>query len=119
MTKPRLNREAPAVREPALEQHRRSRAARTAAAIRINARLDDATARELERLIEETGDSVTDVIKSAIHCYHSTLAGKARRSVFELFSEAGLIGCASGPSDLSTHYKEYLTESLLEKHGGK
>jgi len=28
-----------------------------------------------------------------------------------------LIGCGSGPSDLSVNYKEYLAEGWAEKHG--
>lgn len=88
-----------------------------AGAKRLNARLDEATASELARLVEQTGHSVTDVIKSAIHNYHLALAEKSSRSVFEAFTEAGFIGCADGPADLSTRYKEYLTDSLVEKHG--
>lgn len=113
----RLRSDQPVARDSATETRWESRAARAPVVTRVNARLDEATARELEQLVAETGASVTDVIKNAIHCYHLSLAGKGKRSSFDLFGEAGLIGCAEGPANLSTRYKEALTGSLLEKHG--
>lgn len=80
---------------------------------RVNARLDEATQRELEQLQRDTGGSVTDVIREAIHRYYLQAASQAH-TVADDFAD--LVGCIDGPADLSTHYKAELLASLARKH---
>jgi hypothetical protein len=86
------------------------------AALRINARLDPQTAAELAALVKAGGHTVTEVIKNAIHCFYREQSERASQPALELFRAAGLIGCADGPQDLSSRYKDYLGESLVDKH---
>ncbi len=89
------------------------------AALRINARLDPQTASELDALVKAGGQTVTEVVKNAIHCYYRQQTERASQPALDLFRLAGLIGCADGPPDLSSRYKDYLGESLVQKHALK
>lgn len=82
---------------------------------RISARLDPQTAKRLERLLQETGLGVTDLICSAITEYFD-LHIKGERDKKESLRENNFIGCVDGPKDLSSSYKEVLTRSLSQKH---
>jgi hypothetical protein len=90
-----------------------------AIAVRINARLDPQTAAELDALVKAGGGTVTEVIKSAIHCFYRQQTERANPPALDLFRAAGLIGCADGPADLSRRYKDHLGESLADKHALK
>lgn len=86
--------------------------------MRINARLDEIHSRKLEYLKRATDAGVSEVVKDAIDVYYDQM--KARKpSAAEIFQESGFIGIAEGPEDLSTRYKEVLTESLDAKHGDR
>jgi hypothetical protein len=89
------------------------------AGLRINARLDPETASELHSLVKAGGQTVTEVIKNAIHCYYRQQTERASLPALELFRSVGLIGCTDGPQDLSSRYKDDLGESLAQKHALK
>lgn len=81
---------------------------------RLNARIDDALARKLATLRRRLGISTTEIVRRSIeHYYRVTFAsGGSPASIIEA---SGLVGCATGPADLSTRYKEELTRSLDSK----
>ncbi len=79
---------------------------------RVNARLDARTHAELECLVRETGQSVTEVIRTAIHRYYQQRQAPAH-SVADDFAD--LIGAVEGPEDWSVDYKRSLTEGLAQK----
>jgi len=81
---------------------------------RINARIDDALARELEEIRAITSESTTEVLRSAIALYRASLEGRGRRAAEILFA-TGFIGSGDGPTDLSSTYKGELTKSLEQK----
>jgi Ribbon-helix-helix protein, copG family len=83
--------------------------------MRVNARLDEDTARQLKALIERTRLSVSDIIKSSIdHYYRSMRIASPTRAkhIRRLIGKQG-----SGRSDVSVRSKEVLAESLAEKLG--
>jgi hypothetical protein len=89
------------------------------AALRVNARLDARTAAEVDALARASGETVTDVIRNAIHCYYRQQTERPTTKPLDLFRAVGLIGCVDGPGDLSSRYKDYLGEDLAAKHGLK
>lgn len=79
---------------------------------RINARLDPGLARKVRILSERTGQSTTEILKASLEAYVAAAEVEGRPAALL----ADLIGCASGPADLSESYKEHLTRSLRRKH---
>lgn len=86
--------------------------------IRINARLDEQAANDLSFLRHELGEtSITHVIKLSIRklaeeVRDSTKAKHQKR----IWLDSGYIGSFEGSEDLSTNYKQYLTDILDEKY---
>ena len=90
--------------------------------MRINARLDEQTARDLQFLREALGaKSITEVLKYSLQQAAQDLRDQARaKRQKQLWRDSGLIGCIKdGPEDLSVNYKQYVAESLDEKHPKK
>jgi hypothetical protein len=84
---------------------------------RVNARLDAQTQAELECLVRETGQSVTEVIRAAIHRYYQQCQATAHNVADDF---ADLIGAVEGPEDWSVDYKRTLSEDLaLTVHGSE
>ena len=81
---------------------------------RINARLDDKSARQLEELTSGTGKSVSLVVREAIAAYHVQVIQPKRPSRF--LALAGKF--SSGRSDLSSRVKEEVADLLEEKLRG-
>jgi hypothetical protein len=81
---------------------------------RINARIDDALARQLDEIREITSESTTEALRSAIALYRASLGERGRRAA-DVFAATGFIGSGSGRADLSTTYKAELTRSLEAK----
>lgn len=81
---------------------------------RLNARIDDELARKLTALRRRLGISTTEIVRRSIEqMYRVAFAdGGAPAAIMEA---SGLIGCASGPADLSTRYKSELAQSLRSK----
>lgn len=107
-----------AARFPARELGSRYRAdaKRAAPPVRVNARLDPASAEKLQAIMHLTGKSVTEVLKAAVELYFSGLEAQQRPGAQELALRVGLVGCGEGPGDLSSRYKAYLSEGLAGKH---
>jgi Ribbon-helix-helix protein, copG family len=80
--------------------------------VRINARLDADLARKVRALRDRTGQSTTEIVKTSLESYYRSIVRGVNPAA--LLSE--LIGCSSGPPDLSTTYKRRLTESLVRKN---
>ena len=82
--------------------------------MRINARLDAKTKKKFSYITENTGANNSTVIKEAISHYYDLISeGKHPARIFE---KSGFIGCGEGGKDLSTNYKELLSEDLAKKH---
>ena len=94
----------------------RVRARRDTESMRVNARLDPASAAKLDTIMERTGKSVTEVLKTAIEAYFAEIEAQRRPRVQELALRIGLVGCGEGPEDLSSRHKAYFSESLTGKH---
>jgi hypothetical protein len=80
--------------------------------LRINVRLSGEDATCFQELLESSGMSVSDLLRVALREYHTAHARPARDPLSLL---AGFIGSGEGPKDLSTRYKQYLSESLETK----
>lgn len=83
---------------------------------RVNARLDEAHAAKLDYLKRATGLAVSDIVKRGIDLAYEE-AKHATSSPLDVLTEAGFVGSAEGPADLSERYKEELAELLSAKHG--
>jgi hypothetical protein len=84
--------------------------------MRVNARLDAESQRQLEFLIETSGAGVSDVLKASIAHYYSKVRGECRPRLLRLGAYIGKQG--SGRSDVSVRSKELLTEALAAKKSG-
>jgi hypothetical protein len=83
-----------------------------AAQARINARLPPDVAQKVAYLSKRTGSSTTDVLLASIEYYYAAVTTSEASSAQTL---AGFVGCADGPHDLSSSYKNELTRSLRAK----
>ncbi|MDM9381712.1 CopG family transcriptional regulator [Chlorogloeopsis sp. ULAP01] len=84
--------------------------------MRINARLDEESARKLACIKQQTNQAVTDVIKSAIDLYYQKLQHQ-QQNPHKLLIETGFIGCGEAEPNLSVNYKSILKDSLKTKYG--
>ncbi|MCB1034523.1 MAG: CopG family transcriptional regulator [Acidobacteria bacterium] len=84
--------------------------------MRISARLDEERTQKLEFLTEATHLGKSEILKAAIDVYYQQFAA-SRPNPAEVLRRTGFIGSGEGPSDLSSRYKELLTEDLAAKHG--
>jgi hypothetical protein len=82
--------------------------------VRVNARLDDESRRQLEYLLETTQHSgVSDVLKASLEHYYSKVRAENAPRLTRLLALSGKLG--SGRSDVSERAKEMLTEALVVK----
>jgi len=77
---------------------------------RINARLDDDLAAQLEQTRKLTGKSTSAILKDALKLYFAR-DQPAKKRPYEIMQEMGFIGCGKGEPNLSTDYKKILAES--------
>ena len=84
--------------------------------MRINARLDDERSEKLRQLRALTRLSTSEIVKRAIDRLYREHAGRSRDRLDALLS-SDFVGCAEGPPDLASRYKQYLASDLKEKHG--
>jgi hypothetical protein len=84
------------------------------AANRINARLDDALAQKVALVRKRTRRSVSQIVKESLVRYCDEELGRGGEPL-AILKNAGFIGCADGPADLSTSYKTELAQSLRRK----
>jgi hypothetical protein len=83
--------------------------------MRVNARLDPESERQLKFLVEETGAGVSDALKASIAHYHDALRAKRAPQVSKFRALIGQQG--SGRSDVATRAKELFAEGLAAKSG--
>ena len=93
--------------------HARSNAM-TPEEIRINARLTGEDARRFRELQRREGLSASDLLRDALREYHASRV-KPRTNAAKLLEASGFVGSGEGPADLSTRYKDYLTEAIEQK----
>jgi hypothetical protein len=86
--------------------------------MRINARLDEQSEQDLMFIKEKTGETVTQIIKELLTKKAEMLRDKHKPgSKMQTLLKSDFVGCAEGPEDLSTHYKDYFYQGIKEKHG--
>ena len=86
----------------------------TRGARRINARLPPEVAQKVAYLERRRNKSTTQVVLESIEHYYLALTDESGKAA-ERFEEAGFVGCARGPVDLSSSYKADLARSLEHK----
>jgi hypothetical protein len=80
---------------------------------RLNARVPEEVARKVRYLQARLGRSVTDVVIASLDAYYAQVAREEEPA--RLLED--LIGCAEGPGDLSSTYKQQFADSLAAKYG--
>jgi hypothetical protein len=81
---------------------------------RINARLDDELAQKVRLVRKRTRRSVSQIVKESLVRYCDEELGQSGEPL-AILKNAGFIGCADGPADLSTSYKAEVAQSLRRK----
>ena len=81
---------------------------------RINARLDDELARRVDLVRKRKRRSVSQIVQESLARYCDQELGEGGEPL-AILKSAGFIGCADGPADLSSDYKQALTRSLRRK----
>ena len=84
--------------------------------MRVNARLDAETQRQLEYLLEASGAGVSDVLKASLAYYYQKVRADQRPRLRHLSASIGKVG--SGRSDVSVRAKELLTDAVGDKASG-
>lgn len=84
-------------------------------ASRINARLDEDLARKVSLVQKRTQRSLSLIVQESLARYCDAELGEGGEPL-SILKSAGFVGCADGPADLSTGYKQELTRSLGRKH---
>jgi hypothetical protein len=84
----------------------------------ITARIDQYLNAEIEFLKSSLQlPNTTSVLTYAIHnLYESIKEEESQKSSLEMFEEKGLFGCFEGSPDLSTNYKNIISEVISKKH---
>ena len=84
---------------------------------KINARVTAEVDQKLREIVRATGSSMSEIIMQSIELYYRQGAAETDEIPYEIAKRVGLIGSLSGgPKDLSTRYKQYLSEGLLAKY---
>ena len=81
---------------------------------RINARLDEALARNVALVCKRTHRTLSQVVQASLarYCDEELRGGGEPLAILK---SAGFVGCADGPEDLSEAYKAELNRSLGRK----
>lgn len=66
-------------------------------------------------LESRTKMSTTAVILESIERYYAATLSEEAATPYEILTEAGFVGCADGPANLSSSYKQDLGRSLGKK----
>lgn len=84
--------------------------------MRVNARLDDESAEQVEYLVTATGEGISHVLRESVAHYYRHVKAQKKG----LVHLGPLIGKGdSGRSDIASNWKKHLGESLEAKHGLK
>lgn len=81
---------------------------------RINARLPEEVARKVAYLEKRTNKSTTEVVVESIEHYYAAMSEEGGAAA-EALQQAGFVGCATGPANLSSSYKAELSRSIGKK----
>ena len=81
--------------------------------MRINARLDEATEKQLAYLTQATGQSVSHVVRESVAQYYVQVKGQRQPSRLVALATAG--HWSSGRSDASTNVRSVVLEALKAK----
>jgi hypothetical protein len=84
-----------------------------ASSTRINARLGAELSRKLAAVQRRTKQPLTDIVTASLELYCDKAL--ATGGSFAALCDAGFVGCADGPRDLSENYKEELTRGFGSK----
>lgn len=79
---------------------------------RVNARIDASLARRLAAVARRTGKTPSQIIKESLARYCDSVLESSPMPAVALRE---FVGCASGPGNLSTTYKQQLASSLDRK----
>ena len=81
--------------------------------MRVNARLDDEAAKQIEYLVAATGEGISHVVRESVAHYYRHVKAQKRG----LVHLGPLIGKGrSGRSDIASNVKKYVGEYLDEKY---
>ena len=81
--------------------------------MRVNARLDDEAAKQIDYLTRATGAGVSHVLRESVALYYAQVRAQ-RAGIAHL---GALIGNGdSGRSDIASNWKSHLAESLDQKY---
>jgi hypothetical protein len=83
--------------------------------VRVNARFDAESQRQLEFLLEATGAGVSDVLKASVAHYYASVRAQRAPKLANMRALVGRQG--SGRSDVATRSKELLAEGFGRKRG--
>jgi len=83
--------------------------------MRVNARFDAESQRQLEYLLEATGLGISDVLKASIARYFAEVRSQRPPQLKRLLAYAGKRG--SGRDDVSVRAKDLLTDAVSAKTG--
>lgn len=85
-----------------------------APARRINARLPADVATKIAYLERRLDKSTTEVVLESIEHFYAAVV-REQGAAAQRLAEAGFVGCAKGPADLSVTYKRDLEKSMKAK----
>ena len=84
--------------------------------MRVNARLDEDRSAKLRQLQSSLNVNASEVVKRALDLLHKEQCdGMGTKTQALLASD--FVGCAQGPEDLSSRYKQDFAQALEDKHG--
>ena len=86
--------------------------------LEINTELNEETAEKLSYIQTATQEEINQILDKAIDGYYQQIKSRKKTSL-ELLEESGLIGCFSAESNLSTNYKQVLTDTLETKYDNR
>lgn len=85
--------------------------------MRINARLDEQSEKDLQFIKQTTGETVTQIIKTLLEERAERLRKKNRPGdKLKVLLSSDFVGCGEGPEDGSINYKKYIEDYLDDKY---
>lgn len=81
----------------------------------VNAQVNDDIANKISLIQQQTQQDISEILKKAIELYYQTLQTQPKTPL-QILEESGFIGCFEDDPDLSSNYKQVLTESLAKKY---
>ena len=85
--------------------------------MRINARLDEQSEKNLQFIQQTTGETVTQIIKTLLQERAERLREKNKPGAkLKALLDSDFVGCGEGPEDGSVNYKKYFADYLDDKY---